>query len=107
VSIDSANGCSNLSNPYNASSVGINSLSVKYEISIYPNPTYNILNISFAPQYSSVTINICDVQGRILRIVNTSNNNTQIDVSDLSKGIYYINFSSQEMNITSKFIIND
>ncbi|MEI6596207.1 MAG: SBBP repeat-containing protein [Bacteroidota bacterium] len=78
---------------------------VNNEITIYPNPTNDVLNISFAQQSSSTTIQLFDITGRIVKIVNTLNNNNQIDVSDLCNGIYFINICSQKINVSRKIMI--
>ena len=106
VSIDSLNGCSNLSNPFNATSVGLNTLNVIDEINIYPNPTNNILNITFPLQSSPVNINLVDVTGRNIKSILSSKSNYQIDVSDLNIGIYFISISGKEINVMKKIIIN-
>ena len=79
---------------------------VNNEITIYPNPTNDRLNISLSQQSSSTTIQLFDITGRIVKNVNTLNNINQIDVSDLCNGLYFINISNQEINVSRKIIID-
>jgi hypothetical protein len=79
---------------------------VNNEINIYPNPTNDRLNISLSQQSSSTTIQLFDITGRIVKNVNTQNNINQIDVSDLCNGLYFINISNQEINVSRKVIID-
>ncbi len=62
-------------------------------ITIYPNPTSNFLNVnlqSFTPELSQMTI--VNTMGQVVRNINNnlSDKIIQIDVSSLSKGIYFL-----------------
>ena len=74
---------------------------------IYPNPTTNsYVNIDFtALQDKKATIEIIDINGRIVvnRLVATTSN--RIDLNHLSPGLYYIvSRVSQEVN-TKKLLV--
>ncbi len=57
---------------------------------IYPNPTKENIKIKVLSSFNG-TIEIYDAQGRIVEIIKVENSNTKkIDVSGLSKGVYYI-----------------
>lgn len=75
-------------------------------ITIYPNPTNNVLNISFSPQSSPVTVQLCDITGRIIKTLSLQNNNNQIDISDLRNGIYFITMTGQDFTTSRKIIVN-
>ena len=59
---------------------------------IYPNPAENTLNISFANTDNYSYIEIIDIIGRVLMHVPLAKgvNNTQIDISSLSAGVYIV-----------------
>ena len=59
------------------------------KISIYPNPTNNIINIEGLNKNENNTIQIFDVQGKLVstKIVNERGT---IDLSELNKGVYVI-----------------
>jgi D-alanyl-D-alanine carboxypeptidase len=58
-------------------------------ISVYPNPTNNIIYIEGLDNNKSITIQIFDVQGKLV-ITKTINEKGTIDLSELNKGVYVI-----------------
>ena len=58
-------------------------------IKIYPNPTNNIINIEGLTKNENNTIQIFDVQGKLVITKNISEKGT-IDLSELNKGVYVI-----------------
>ena len=58
-------------------------------IKIYPNPTNNIINIEGLNKNENNTIQIFDVQGKLVITKNISEKGT-IDLSELNKGVYVI-----------------
>ena len=58
-------------------------------IKIYPNPTINIINIEGLDKNENNTIQIFDVQGKLV-ITKTINEKGTIDLSELNKGVYVI-----------------
>ncbi|RLD54134.1 MAG: hypothetical protein DRJ05_15215, partial [Bacteroidetes bacterium] len=73
---------------------------------IYPNPATDVINVGFDnPQISSLTISIFNLSGQKLKTISSHGNigqSIQIDISDLSKGLYYLKLISEKSNITSK-----
>lgn len=67
------------------------------EISMYPNPATSVVNIEAENTIKSVEL--YDVQGRIIQIRKTDSNEIMIDVSAYNSGIYFVkvttNFGSQ------------
>ena len=63
---------------------------------IYPNPFNPVSNIAFnVSSNTNVSINILDIQGRLVKSVinqdfQSGNYDVQINASDLSSGIYFI-----------------
>ena len=96
VLIDSTNGCSNLSNPFAASSVGIVGLNISQnEIKIYPNPATQELFISFlSPQNTNtILIEVIDIKGSKLMSFNETiqtGKPLSIDINDLAEGMYFV-----------------
>jgi uncharacterized delta-60 repeat protein len=73
--------------------VGVEEISTISEITLFPNPTQEILNIQFSSlqgKYTDVTI--LDVTGRIVQqeklLIGTGTNTSRINVSNLSNGLY-------------------
>jgi aminopeptidase N len=71
-----------------------------------PNPVVENLNVSFnAKLYTQEKlIQIIDINGRLIRTVKTNSNFFPVNISDLSKGIYFIKGSSNNKSYTYKFI---
>jgi hypothetical protein len=67
---------------------GINDIK-NSNIKIYPNPTNNIINIEGLNKNENNTIQIFDVQGKLV-ITKTITEKGTIDLSELNKGVYVI-----------------
>jgi hypothetical protein len=75
------------------------------ELSIFPNPTKDILNIKMDGSNTINAIQIVDLNGRqILSRTFDDVPNAQIDVNNLSAGMYLINITSGDKSITKKFL---
>lgn len=72
------------------------------KISMYPNPTSNMLTISSANKMD--TISVYNVVGQEVMNVNVNADNTVLNVSGLQDGIYLVNVTSEGKVTTSKFI---
>ena len=64
------------------------------QVLIYPNPTKGMLNIDLLDQEESVTIQIISLSGVVVKELQTITS-TQIDVSDLEGGIYFVQGQSR------------
>jgi hypothetical protein len=74
------------------------------KIQVYPNPTADVLRIQSSEALSSATIYAND--GRKVLEINTFENGiTSINTSNLSKGVYLINFNAVSgAKLTQQFI---
>ncbi len=74
--------------------------------SIYPNPAIETLNVRFNEKlYALVkTIEIIDLTGRRVLKVDTKSNYTPVNITFLSKGIYFLKGTSDSNTYTYKFI---
>jgi extracellular elastinolytic metalloproteinase len=92
----------------------INSLSLEENnikgLSLYPNPTNGLLNISSDTSLQNARISIYDVTGRILsNAVNfnlINNNSINIDVNNLASGNYFITIENDNLRSVKQFIKN-
>ena len=80
--------------------LGLNSLNLNDNISIYPNPAKTELNINVS-QNEIDEVSISNLLGQVLI---KSKNQNRIDISDLPDGIYIITISRGQLNQTQKFI---
>lgn len=72
---------------------------IKNMVSIYPNPTSDILNIKTDSKINAVSV--VDITGKK---VNVKLENDKVDVRDLPAGIYLINVETKDGIFTEKFI---
>ncbi|MDI1256571.1 MAG: T9SS type A sorting domain-containing protein [Flavobacterium sp.] len=84
--------------------LGVNTLAAP-SFKVYPNPTENIWNFS-ASTGNIKTIQIADVTGKIVMTVTSDNQNTNVDGSQLSTGVYFAKVSTETAVNTIKLIKN-
>lgn len=88
--------------------VGINENSWTKDLSISPNPSNGILNISGElAQNEALQITVSDVNGKVVYSYNESTNliRKTIDLSTLENGMYLLNVSSDLINRSEKIFI--
>lgn len=75
------------------------------QLAIYPNPATDILSIEF-PVFgiNDKTIEILDLNGKIVATTQFSSFKVNMDISGLSNGVYFLRLSCEEGLITKKFI---
>ncbi|WP_372773270.1 alpha-amylase family glycosyl hydrolase [Mangrovibacterium sp.] len=71
-------------------------------ISVYPNPTANQLYIECP--YTISFLQICSLDGKIVRQVSPNQQNAELSVEDLQEGLYLIQLKTNQENYTVKFI---
>lgn len=77
----------------------------KESVSSYPNPTDDAITIAF-PSAQNRSIQLLDVQGRLLQTIETSESTLTIDLSECPSGIYQLT-SISETGIINKRIIKN
>jgi len=93
---------------YDQGGVGINRIAVS-NVNIYPNPSNGIFNISIEGISEKVQGRVFDVNGndhRFFEINKTGNLSTkQLDLKELTAGVYFISFSGKDFNQVKKIVI--
>lgn len=75
--------------------------------SMYPNPARNELNLSVKNGLAINEIKVFDLNGRTVKSVQSGfESEIQINVSDLTTGVYMIDIKTEEGTATSKFVKN-
>lgn len=75
-------------------------------IKLYPNPVNDVLSVN-AGNMSISNVEIIDINGRTVKSISlTDSFSTNINVSDLSAGVYMINIYSENNKTTKKFVKN-
>ncbi|MFA7081693.1 MAG: T9SS type A sorting domain-containing protein [Bacteroidales bacterium] len=75
-------------------------------ISLYPNPTSSKANIEIKGLSTKAEIQLIDIQGRILKSYTLNPNSTtlEMDLRDLSKGLYNVRIDTKTNTIIKKII---
>jgi len=99
---NNAEGCNSLqeieADP-NCEAISVQSINQLNNINIYPNPATNWLNLN--SDLGIEIIEIYDFNGRLLK---SENNANQLDISDLTVGIYLAKITIEGQNKTLKFV---
>jgi endonuclease I len=95
---------------YEFSYLAIDELFVGGEVNIYPNPADNQLNISFDAKHNSdIEISFVDISGRIIMqddySVNQGINSFNLNLSDISQGMYILNITENTSSLRYKIIV--
>ncbi len=102
----SSNGCSNVATiTQNVNScVGIQANATKQlAISVYPNPSNGNFTVELANGLTKV-INVTDITGRIVLTASSTSDKVNVNISNLSNGIYYIKVTSDNKTEVTKVV---
>ena len=85
--------------------LGIEDFKNNITFNISPNPVNSILNIQLSKNIVDGNVTIFDILGKQILVKRLNQNNlTQINVSNLSKGMYLVKVSSRNNTQTKRFI---
>ena len=74
--------------------LGVTENNVDKSIKIYPNPTHSVININ--GDFNIQSIQLYDIQGRLLQTNLGISNEAVLDISDKSNGIYFVKITSDK-----------
>ena len=84
----------------NPTTVGIEEETAENAVSIYPNPASTMLNVH-AENFDNVQV--INFLGQVVYSANVTENDFQINVSNLSNGVYFLRLNG-ENTVTKKFV---
>jgi hypothetical protein len=96
-----------LQQPYEISiTTGVDETAINLEMNVYPNPStdYLILKIE-SKEFSSMSYQLIDMQGKVLKTEKASANNTTIKMEGLAKSTYILNVIQNNKSIKTFSII--
>lgn len=74
---------------------------------VYPNPVNDLINISNTQNVNVNKVTVTDLNGRVVKEAKYSNvSNAQLNVSDLSSGVYMLNIASDKGSSVKKIVKN-
>lgn len=89
--------------------VGIDDLSKIGQLNVFPNPTNGVVTLQIETEQSvRASLQILSMRGEVIyerQGIHTLGFNEQFDLSNYSKGIYYLRLVSNEENIIKKIIL--
>lgn len=75
------------------------------EFSVYPNPANDVVTISNAANATIDAVTVSDLNGRTVKSVKLNGETTaQVNIADLSAGVYMMNISSDQGTSTKKIV---
>ena len=72
------------------------------QISVYPNPASTVVTIASLSPIQTITV--YDMQGRKVNVAQTSEQNTQVDISALKSGVYFFAIENESGTVVKKII---
>jgi hypothetical protein len=96
---------------YNADASAVKELKFnEMEVSIYPNPVQNYLNIKFAnSNFETIDLQMFDASGRtVMKLTDISSKGSeyQVDVSKMNNGIYLLKLNTAGKTLTKRILVN-
>lgn len=77
----------------------------KSKFSVYPNPANDVVTISNAANATIDAVTVSDLNGRTVKSVKLNGETTaQVNIADLSAGVYMMNISSDQGTSTKKIV---
>ena len=95
--------------PYEISvTTGINETAINLEMSVYPNPTTNYLQLKVeSEKLESLSYQLIDLQGKVIENKKVAASNTTITMETLPKAIYFLNVTKDNQAIKTFKIIKN
>jgi hypothetical protein len=94
-------------NVVNGATVNTTNLSKESTISIYPNPFTSNTTITFSEEQKNTTIKVMDITGRMVndKWLMVNGRSATLDMSDVAKGIYFVQITDEKKNVVNRKIV--
>lgn len=86
--------------------IGIIDYNLKQMISVFPNPTKEILSINIDKTLIVNSIKLYSIQGKLIHSYKKQPLNSSINLRGITKGIYTLHFQTSQGNLIKKIILN-
>ena len=83
-------------------SLGIEILQSDAQISIYPNPAFDVVYVKGNIKILGATANVYDIQGRLIKVVGINGEQTAISLINMSAGLYSVIISDTNNKMMAK-----
>lgn len=85
--------------------VGLETVKKPSDVTLYPNPASDILNVTFRQNGGPATYQIYSMSGQVIQTGVLEINPGKIDVSALDKGLYFIEFGNKSGKLSKRFSV--
>lgn len=111
---ETVDGCDSVVTLHLTITVGVDDYDYSNSLIIYPNPTKDVVNVELTinnEQLEGVGIQVFDVYGRLLEVVNMADargaslQTAQIDLSQYAKGVYFVKAVSEGKVIAVRKVV--
>jgi hypothetical protein len=85
---------------------GVNSY-LENSVILYPNPAKEVINVQCTMnnvQWNGALIEVLDVYGKLLQTLKADSEITQINVSNLANGMYFVRMTTEQGVVTKRFV---
>lgn len=110
VMVDSF-GCTNISDSFNVTNIGISSIQQFGDVKVYPNPTNGMLNVELDFTSAGATqLTLIDAFGKQVMLISYASGNSvldQLDLSGLADGMYMLIIQHDNQQIVKRVLKND
>ena len=83
----------------------IETIEISFEVSIYPNPAVDLLNIQFEEVDKGSRFELYDANGKLLITREINDHNMSLPFNEYETGLYFISFISSENQLLKTFKI--
>ena len=83
---------------------GVNSY-LENSVVLYPNPAKEAINVQCTMnEWNGATVEVLDVYGKLLQTLKVDSEITQINVSSLANGMYFVRMTTEQGVVTKRFV---
>ena len=83
---------------------GVNNY-LENSVVLYPNPAKEAINVQCTMnEWNGATIEVLDVYGKLLQTLKADSEITQINVSNLANGMYFVRMTTEQGVVTKRFV---
>ncbi len=79
-------------------------ISTKPVINLYPNPANSLINVKVTNTTAKGVVSIYNSTGSLIKVIDINNNEREINISELSSGLYIISIETKKEVLTKQFI---
>lgn len=95
----------NFTTPNGEQPQGIDDVNASYSVSIYPNPTRNTVTVSVNGLNGKAQVSVIDMSGRTVMTTTMESDATQLNVSKLAQGTYFVRINGESISTVRKLVV--